>query len=200
MLFVIIIHAVGLVGLSSPWRDQFVQLTSINLFLTAAVVFEEVWKRNLKSFQVLALLFALGLGIEITGVQTGFPFGEYSYGTVMGPKIAGVSVSIGLNWYYLIVCAVGVVRLFSKSTLVAVLLAPVILTLFDFLIEPVAITLEYWSWAEVSVPFTNYLAWYLVSIPMVYIYLRWTNDPPVKFPAQVLLLQAVFFVVLNTLM
>ncbi|MCC5915796.1 MAG: carotenoid biosynthesis protein [Cryomorphaceae bacterium] len=211
----IILHLVGLIGLSiEMFRSLFVGLSSVNLLLTAAMIFDELQNPDesdrlrvgetkdenwLRPFVALSGLFVAGMGIEILGVQTGFPFGEYQYGTVLGPRIAGVSVIIGLNWFYLVVCAVAVTRYLTKNKWLTLLIAPAILTGLDFLIEPVAISMEYWAWVETTVPLSNYFAWFIVSIPMVLFYLKMAPVIPVKFPAQVLALQTVFFVVLNFL-
>jgi putative membrane protein len=195
----LILHLVGLVGLSfSPSRPFFAQLSFFNLFITAALIFHEVWLSSRHPWRVLIWLFSLGMAVEILGVQTGFPFGEYSYGTVLGPRLAGVSVIIGLNWFYLVVSSVallrwiGVVNVWQTMVSASLILAGV-----DFLIEPVAINLDYWQWEAVSVPLSNYIAWFVVSLPLVYLYQRFTPDPPVLFPAKVLLLQVVFFSVLQ---
>jgi putative membrane protein len=34
---------------------------------------------------------------------------------------------------------------------------------FDLVLEPVAIALNYWQWAAVSVPFQNYVAWFVIA-------------------------------------
>ena len=194
---IIILHLVGLIGLSTWLRESLVMLSSINLLITAALLFDELRTREGRYITALVVLFVLGMTVEIVGVQTGFPFGEYSYGTVLGPKVGGVSLIIGVNWFYLVVCAVATVRFFTSNKWLIILLAPAILTGMDVLIEPVAIALDYWQWEAVAVPLSNYIAWFAVSIPMVFIYLALIPNPPSRLPAQVLLVQIVFFAVLN---
>lgn len=194
---IIILHLVGLIGLSTWLRESLVMLSSINLLITAALLFDELRTREGRYITALVVLFVLGMTVEIVGVQTGFPFGEYSYGTVLGPKVGGVSLIIGVNWFYLVVCAVAAVRFFTSNKWLIILLAPAILTGMDVLIEPVAIALDYWQWEAVAVPLSNYIAWFAVSIPMVFIYLALIPNPPSRLPAQVLLVQIVFFAVLN---
>jgi putative membrane protein len=38
-----------------------------------------------------------------------------------------------------------------------------ILTLFDLVMEPVAIALNYWRWDQGSVPIDNYITWFILS-------------------------------------
>jgi putative membrane protein len=37
------------------------------------------------------------------------------------------------------------------------------MTMLDFLIEPIAIDLDFWSWEATAIPLTNYLAWFAAS-------------------------------------
>ncbi len=195
---IVIIHFVGLIGLSLPFfREELLPLSSVNLLITALFVFFALKKENKHAYWILAILFFMGMAVEILGVKTGFPFGEYAYGTVLGPKLGGVSLIIGFNWFYLVVCAVAVTQYLTNKKWLITLIAPLLLTLMDILIEPVAIALEYWHWELVEVPLSNYIAWYVVSIPMVLLYLRLARNPPKRFPAQVIVVQVVFFLVLN---
>jgi putative membrane protein len=198
----IILHVVGLVGIGyEPTREMFAQLSFFNLFITAALIFQDVWFTSKYPWRSLFVLFTLGMAVEILGVQTGFPFGEYSYGTVLGPRLAGVSIIIGFNWFYLVVSAVGLLRWVGLQNFwLTIVLASAILTAVDFLIEPVAIALDYWQWEAVDVPWTNYAAWFVVSLPLVYLYQKFTPYPPVHFPAKVLLLQVVFFSILQLML
>lgn len=197
LAILIVIHFVGLLGLSTWLRDSLVWMSSINLFITGAFLFDELRKGEGRYIMAFVLLFTLGMAVEILGVQSGFPFGEYSYGEVLGPKLAGVSLIIGINWFYLVVCAVGASMLLFRKKWMVILIAPLLLTGMDMLIEPVAIALDYWQWGAVDVPMSNYIAWYLVSIPMVLLYISLIPKPPQRFPALVLVIQLVFFVVLN---
>ena len=36
----------------------------------------------------------------------------------------------------------------------------------DFLIEPVAISLDFWSWQGGQIPLQNYIMWFLISLVM----------------------------------
>ncbi|MCH8545301.1 MAG: carotenoid biosynthesis protein [Cryomorphaceae bacterium] len=198
---IVIIHFVGLMGLSIPFfRQDLLPLSSVNLLITGLFVFYVLKKENKHAYGLLAMLFVMGMVVEIIGVQTGFPFGEYAYGTVLGPKLGGVSLIIGLNWFYLVVCAVAVTQYLTKNKWLIVFIAPLLLTFMDVLIEPVAIALGYWHWELVEVPLSNYIAWYVVSIPMVLLYLRFTSNPPKRFPAQVFVVQMIFFLVLNSVL
>ncbi len=72
LLIVAVTHLVGAVGLRSPLADWMVLLTPVHLLLTFALLF---WfsDRSEQLKASLLAIFGLGLGIEILGVNTGFP-------------------------------------------------------------------------------------------------------------------------------
>jgi len=58
-----------------------------------------------KGLRATAVLIAVttggGLAVEAVGVATGFPFGAYSYGALLGPKVLGVPLVIPLAWTWM---------------------------------------------------------------------------------------------------
>jgi putative membrane protein len=42
-------------------------------------------------------------------------------------------------------------------------LAGLLTVAFDWIMEPVAIRLDYWTWAGGDIPLQNYLAWFLIA-------------------------------------
>ncbi len=112
----------------------------------------------------LLLSYCATVMLEITGVNTGLIFGDYRYGEVLGNKIAGVPFIIGLNWVLLIVGAFCISNEFSRNKFFICLNTALMLILFDFLLEPVAMKLGYWSWSNNIIPLQNYFAWFAISI------------------------------------
>ena len=55
-----------------------------------------------KQYIVFAVIFLVGLGIEIIGVSTKAIFGNYSYGNALGVKVFDTPLLIGMNWLFLI--------------------------------------------------------------------------------------------------
>lgn len=95
-----------------------------------------------------ALLFATGGFLaEVLGVQTGFPFGRYSYSKALGPSAAGVPVTIACAWLILLLFARDLAARTSGRRWRAVATGAFIMTGFDLLIDPVATdVLHYWVW------------------------------------------------------
>ena len=51
----------------------------------------------------------------------------------------------------------------AREALAAVLLAAALATAFDFVLEPVAVRLDYWRWRDGVIPLQNYAAWFLTA-------------------------------------
>ena len=193
---VLTLHLVGLVALVSPFASWIVPLTPANLLLTAGamIVFSKLDRRTI----ALALVVGtLGYLVEVLDVWTGRVFGEYAYGEVLGLKILNVPLLIGLNWSML-VFAIGVPL--SRTTLptwAKVLVSSTVMVALDFLIEPVAIHLGFWSWEQGVIPVQNYVAWGVVSAVFfsLFFLLPVRRENPVA--RYVLLAQVLFFAGLN---
>lgn len=105
------------------------------------------------------VVFTIGMFTEIVGVNTGLLFGDYQYGMVLGPKLYGVPFLIGLNWFIIVVSSgsifsqfVGLVqekyrfRMTETTLAIAVVIGgATIATCFDYILEPVAIKLHFWT-------------------------------------------------------
>jgi len=71
--------------------------------------------------------------------------------------------------------------------------------LFDYLMEPVAIKLGYWQWLDKGeIPLYNYICWFIISMILLYIFHRLTFGKQNKFAVNLLLIQAMFFLLLRT--
>jgi bisanhydrobacterioruberin hydratase len=118
----------------------------------------------------LALAYALTFLAEVVGVATGTIFGEYAYGTTLGWAWHGVPLIIAFNWVMVVngmVCIAGrVVPPWSEfwRPPAIVLLSGMLAVAFDYVMEPVAIRLDYWSWTGGEVPVQNYVAWFVIAV------------------------------------
>ena len=122
-------------------------------------------------------VLTVGWGVEAFGVHTGFPFGSYSYGSVLVPKIVDVPLAIGFAWLAMLLVSLAVAQrlLPSRVTergLLTAALAAVLMVLFDVFMEPAAVRLGYWEWHGHGVPLQNYVAWFVLSFLLAYLALR----------------------------
>ena len=66
-------------------------------------------------------------------------------------------------------------------------------------LEPVAIRLDMWSWAGGNPPLQNYIAWFVVSFPLVMLLGKYTKGSENPLVPIVLICQLLFFGLLNVL-
>lgn len=212
----LLVHIVGLMGILWINRQWFAAMTPVNLLLMFALIIwtQEEKKRNFFIFLMIA--FLLGMLFEITGVQTGILFGHYSYGSIMGIQVAGVPLIIGLNWFVVIYSAVATVYFFiqliesvSPQSMknrtacnplsINILAGGVFLTtFFDWIMEPVAVDLGFWTWAgNGQIPLLNYISWFLVSTFLLSIFRFLKIRPDNLFGVHLFLIQLMFFIILR---
>jgi len=109
------------------------------------------------------LVYILTFLLEVAGVKTGYIFGNFYYGDVLGLKLFDVPLVIGFNWSIIILGAIGIASRIHKSALQIALLTGTFAVLFDIMLEPVAIKLGYWTWSGGFIPLQNYYAWFAIS-------------------------------------
>ena len=212
LFLALLFHGTGVLGiLFTPYKDWFVSSTPLVLlfmfFLLANTQLKAI-KNFLLSF---AIAFVISMGTEIIGVNTGLLFGQYQYGPVLGPKILGVPWLIGLNWFVIVYCS-GSFMIHSlelmkskfnirvtatSSTAMIVLGGAAMATFFDFILEPVAVKLNFWTWNYGDIPLYNYLCWFLVSAVLLRINLQLKQVNAHVFASSLLIIQAVFFLMLH---
>lgn len=190
-------HLVGIIGLSIPFsKPLFQQLTPFHLIMSAGILlyFHRDWNVPFIGFALLA--FVTGMVSEIIGVQTGLIFGDYAYGTVLGIKAWGVPLVIGLNWFLLVYLTGELLHERIQNRWVASLFGAVLMVGMDFVMEPVAISLDFWQWSASNVPVKNYIGWFCISfgLHVAYRYSRFSKRNPISY--FLLLNIAAFFVVL----
>lgn len=201
-IFIIIpiIYLVGILGLIHPiYKEQFLQLTPLNLLLTFAVL---VWKnKNFRpSFLILLLLiFFIGYFVEIAGVSTGILFGEYDYGPVLGFKLFDVPLMIGINWIILSLSSYGIVSSFVQNRFFIVLFSSLLMTFLDVLIEPVAMHFNFWSWENDVIPMQNFIMWFIVSVCIQLLMVFFKTKINRNISYLVFGIQLLFFSILNLL-
>lgn len=170
---VIALHAFGIVGtLISSTSTITLTMTPINLEISSLIVYAySSLDKSVLHFFIISYL--IGLTVEILGVQTGFPFGDYQYGSVLGPKILGVPFMIGINWFMLSY-AIGILtnRFNRLSMFGRAAVGASLMVMLDIFIEPVAIKLDYWQWDDISIPLSNYLSWWLISFILQVLFQR----------------------------
>jgi putative membrane protein len=196
---IVIFHLVGLIGLSIPFtRSIFLYLVPWHLLLMMAVIVLNHNRVDTRFIFFLVLIFISGFAAEWAGIHKHWFFGDYSYGRTLGFKVLDVPLIVGVNWFLLTYSAsVLMQRSRLKSMFLRIILGSLILVLLDLLIEPVAVRLDYWHWAGDVIPLKNYLSWFLASIVMLSIYELFRFKYQSVVAPVFLLIQFIFFGILN---
>ena len=154
---------------------------------------------NNRLFVFVLIAYLWGFGAELIGVQTGLIFGDYHYGPVLGPKISGTPLMIGVNWI-LVSYSAGIAANYLAKNLpwwLKGILAAVLLVILDLLIEPVAIAYDFWSWEQGHPPVQNYIGWFLVALPLQLGFARYFGNQKNIVGLILFILQLVFFAILG---
>jgi putative membrane protein len=119
------------------------------------------------------LVLFIGYLMELLGIWTGAIFGQYRYGTTLQPMLFGVPLFIGCAWYNMLNCSSAIQqKIFRQSSMHKPVLSAVVtgllMVLFDYIMEPAAVRLNYWSWEQIQVPWQNYLAWFGIGFLLAY--------------------------------
>ena len=141
--------------------------------------------------------FGLGMLAEWIGVHTGALFGQYQYGHILGPKLLGVPLIIGINWAMLSIVSASLLATLKLHFWVEVALASLLMVFLDFLMEPVAVKLGFWNWHNGKIPVFNYICWLLLSLVLQTIYRKWRLNEKNNVAVALFIFMTVFFSVLN---
>jgi putative membrane protein len=151
----------------------------LTLWFTAFICVVYFPKPSFQAYLFLALVAVAAWYLEVQGVRTGQIFGAYSYGKTLGFQVLKVPLTIGLNWFVLLLATNALVEewnIVGKISKAAI--GAGLMTALDFLIEPVAVHFDFWTWAGVQVPAQNFVAWWMASFLF---HLAYQNTP---FPSK----------------
>ena len=211
----ILFHVSGWIGIVfSPYKDWFVSHTPLNLILMAILL---VWcqsEKNIGFFGFFLAAFLTGMGAEMIGVNTGRLFGSYQYGTIMGTTFNKVPWLIGLNWFVVVFCSASCMQQFqdwvSKKTassgmeisakiasLSLIIDGAILAVFFDWIMEPVAVKLGFWQWANQEIPLYNYVCWFLISMALLFLFSKAGFQKRNHFAVHLFIIQSLFFLALR---
>ena len=201
-LAIAILLLLYIVGIGALWFDvhpDFILLTPVNLLISLGLM---LWRHPAKDRALwifVGICYIAGFVVEMAGVQTGLIFGEYKYGKVLGLKLWGTPLLIGVNWVMLVyTSAVVVDRLWGEMPLLPrIALAAAIMVALDVLIEPVAVAFGFWSWERGIIPLQNYIAGYVLAFALIALFYKLKGRVFNKAALALLVLQFLFFGILN---
>lgn len=212
----IFFHSIGLLGILFFKTDFFIQSTPINLLLSFSLLVWTQGSKNIAFVLFMAAAFLTGFFAEVVGVNTGLLFGDYSYGKVLGFQFMKVPFIIAVNWFIIIYCCgisthtllLKVINKVATDTkeppmilkaMSVIVDGATLAVTFDWLMEPVAVKLGFWTWhGDGSIPLYNYICWFIISMLLLTIFHFCRFEKRNKFAVNLLLIQALFFLILRT--
>ena len=125
----------------------------------------------------VAALAAYSYAIEIVGVTTGWPYGQFEYGVSLGPMLGGVPIALPIfflplvaNAYLLCLLLLGTLADRALPRLLSVI---ALVLAMDVVLDPGAVALGFWTYgggAFYGVPLSNYAGWVLSATVAVVVF------------------------------
>jgi putative membrane protein len=117
----------------------------------------------------VAALAGYAYGIELLGVHTGLPYGEFYYDVDLGPMLGGVPLALPVFFLPLVMNAYLLCLLLlgdrAESSLLRVLAVIGLVLSMDLVLDPGAVDLRFWVYPDggafYGVPLSNYAGWVL---------------------------------------
>ncbi len=128
-----------------------------------------------RALAVLILASVLGgFAVEVVGVHTGVPFGDYHYTGGLGATLFGVPVVVAFAWPMLAWPAALAARRLCRSFGARVAVGAWALAAWDLFLDPQMVAAGHWTWDDpsphlpgvASVPLTDYVGWLVVAVLM----------------------------------
>lgn len=202
IIFLYIIFSVGIAGhLLQVTQKLMLLLTPITLLISGTVVllFSLSDKKN-KLLLWVTFTYLITFTLEAIGVATGAIFGNYKYGETLGLSLLNVPIIIGFNWVLVILGSIAISNLISKNALLRSVITALLAVGFDFILEPIAIKLDYWQWENNIIPLRNYAAWYVIAFFSSLIFFKVGVKFTESISRQYFFIQLIFFIILTIFM
>jgi putative membrane protein len=192
LYFLILVYISGSIGfVLNP--SFFSPFTPFTLLLTCFVFLIHSPLADKKFIFAFFSIAFLGFIIEVVGVKTGLIFGKYSYGNGLGYKFLNVPLVISINWAMLIFAGIIVVSRIFANKITVLLVAALLVTLIDLIIEQVAPKLDFWQFEGGLPGLQNYLSWIGVAFFTSYFFYPTIIKGNRTVSLIILILQIIFF-------
>ena len=167
---------------SGSLRDA-LTITGVLAFSLASGLhaYNALGSRRLVKFVSIALLATIM--IEILGVQTGIPFGEYEYDLArLGPTVFEVPLLIPFAWFMMLYPSWLVVNELVQTKVPAVLMGALLMATWDLYLDPQMVNEGYWTWfvsgvPSKEIPISNFFGW-LITAAIIFTFISWFVGVP----------------------
>jgi putative membrane protein len=111
--------------------------------------------------------------------------------------VLNVPVILALNWLIVVYGAYYLASRFVKNNLLRLLIGGLLLVGFDFVMEPVAIELNMWTWNAGEPPLQNYIVWFVAGVAMMSLFPVFRIKPKNPIAIYLFIYLLLFFGILN---
>lgn len=127
----------------------------------------------------ILVLSVFSMIIETVGVVTGFPYGFFSYTNKLGGSVGVVPWTVSFGWVPLVIAAWSLVQESIEKKnygfIKKLFLGAIILMVFDVVLDPGAVAMNFWEWHPpglfYGVPLSNYAGWFFSGVIGLFIIL-----------------------------
>jgi len=184
-IFFAIFSGLSLVYIPDSLSYKYIPEFSIVIILLPSLL---ALKRNLglsKTLYITLIISLVALVIEYIGLITHFPYGEFYYNPSLSGQIhSSLPWTTGFSYLPFLLGAVSFSYFFTKKTLPRVIVSTILLLIFDLVIDPGAVAIGMWSYANqglyYGVPLTNFLGWIVSGAIMSFLAIKLLKKYPSK--------------------
>lgn len=136
-------------------------LTPLILVLIGVAATVLTFRLSMRTVVAVMAVLILTFLCEAGGVNLGFPFGDYAYTSLLGPKVLDVPLVIPFAWLAVLVPGwVAADRILRYKN---VIVASIVVTAFDGVMEFAADSLDLWHWRGGLPTELNYISRFGIS-------------------------------------
>ena len=152
-------------------RDRLTVIIVV-VFAGAALSHALVWRGTRFATTLFVVTTLGGLAIEVIGVSTGLPFGQYRYVDSLGMQVLGVPLVVALAWTMMAYPAYTVSEAIGGGTVRRAVVGGWALAAWDLFLDPQMVQAGHWQWQTsgwelAGIPISNYAAWFVVATVMM---------------------------------
>jgi uncharacterized membrane protein len=118
----------------------------------------EITPRSIAAILSVLLLTFIA---EVSGVNLGFPFGDYAYTHMLGPRLLDVPLVIPFVWLAILIPSWIAAERFLRYKHIVV--ASILAMAADAVLEFAADSLDLWHWKDGLPTELHYITWFIVS-------------------------------------
>jgi putative membrane protein len=152
---------------------RIVTITTVYVGALAMVIHGHLSYGAKYSTRYLPLTALFGLGVEVLGVHTGWPFGVYHYDKSLGQALFGVPLVVPCAWVMMVHPALVAARRVAGGWVF--LYGGALLAAWDLFLDPQMVAAGRWKWEVTGshlpftpdIPLSNAFGWLLAGIIIV---------------------------------